>query len=59
MELFGVRADAGKGAKALQDQAQGSVVGDGMLVDGAPAHAPDVFYLFLQKQNRSRAPYIP
>ena len=48
LELFGVRANARTGAKALkeqllqliQDQAPGRVVGDGMVVDGAPAHAP-------------------
>ena len=48
LELFGVRAAPRQGAKALkeqllqliQDQAPGRVVGDGMVVDGAPAHAP-------------------
>jgi hypothetical protein len=48
LELFGVRADARTSAKALkvqlvqliQGQAPCSVVGDGMLVDSAPAHAP-------------------
>ncbi len=48
LELFGVRADASTSAKALkvqlvqliQRQAPCSVVGDGMLVDSAPAHAP-------------------
>jgi hypothetical protein len=47
LELFGVRANARTSAKALkvqrvqliQDQAPCSVVGDGMLVDSAPAHA--------------------
>jgi hypothetical protein len=48
LELFGIRANARTSAKALkvqlvqliQDQAPCSVVSDGMLVDGAPAHAP-------------------
>ena len=48
LELFGVRAAPRQGAKALkeqllqliQNQAPGRVVGDGMVVDGAPAHAP-------------------
>jgi hypothetical protein len=48
LELFGVRANTRTSAKAfkvqlvqlIQDQAMCSVVGDGMLVDSAPAHAP-------------------
>ena len=48
LDLFGVCADARTSAKALkvqlvqliQGQAPCSVVGDGMLVDSAPAHAP-------------------
>ena len=48
LELFGVRANARTTAKTLkvqlvqliQDQAPCSVVGDGMLVDSAPTHAP-------------------
>ncbi len=46
--LFCVRAAPRKGVKTLQaqllqliqDQAPGRVVGDGMVVDGAQAHAP-------------------
>jgi hypothetical protein len=48
LELFGVRANARTGAKALkeqllqliQDQAPCRMVGDGMVMNGAPAHAP-------------------
>jgi hypothetical protein len=48
LEMFGVCADVREGSKTIkvqllqfiQDQTQGSVVGDGMLVDSAPAHAP-------------------
>ena len=48
LQLFGVRAAPMKGAKALkaqllqliQDQAPCRMVGDGMVMNGAPAHAP-------------------
>jgi hypothetical protein len=48
LELFGVRANARTSAKAIkvqlvqliQDQTQCSVVGDGILVNGVPAHDP-------------------
>ena len=41
LELFGVRAAPRQELlQLIQDQAPGRVVGDGMVVDGAPAHAP-------------------
>ena len=41
LELFGVRAAPRQELlQLIQDQAPGRVVGDGMVVDDAPAHAP-------------------
>jgi hypothetical protein len=69
LQLFGVRFNARTGAKTLkvqllqlQDQAQGNVVGAGMLVDDVPMEddaAGDLHLLLLQEEAGSPAPLPP